>query len=80
MTRTEAVDVAAWRQRAPLDVPLHHPHRQDLLHEQWQRRLGHRAHVRHPRLPANRTAGVHRTRVEHRLVGGVADSRLRDPA
>ncbi|MGW7540813.1 AraC family transcriptional regulator [Streptomyces sp. NPDC054770] len=75
MTRTEPTDAAPWRHRASIDVPLHHPHRQDLLHEQWRRRFGHLAHVRQLRLPADRTAGTHRTRVEHRLVGDVAVSR-----
>ncbi|MGW1754049.1 helix-turn-helix domain-containing protein [Streptomyces mirabilis] len=75
MTQTQAIDVPGWRQRASIDVPLRHPHRQDLLHEQWQRRLGHLAHVRQLRLPADRTRGVHRTRVERRLVGDVAVSR-----
>lgn len=75
MTQTQAIDVPGWRQRASIDVPLCHPHRQDLLHEQWQRRLGHLAHVRRLRLPADRTRGVHRTRVERRSVGEVAVSR-----
>ena len=75
MTQTQAVDTAGWRQWTSIDVPLRHPHRQDLLHEQWRRRLGHLAHVRQLRLPADRTRGVHRTRVEHRLVGEVAASR-----
>ncbi|WP_167449954.1 helix-turn-helix transcriptional regulator [Streptomyces hyaluromycini] len=75
MTRTEPVDGAPWRNRASIAVPLQHPHRQDLLHEQWQRRFGHLAHVRQLRLPADRTAGMHRTRVERRLVGDVAVSR-----
>ncbi|MER5901528.1 helix-turn-helix domain-containing protein [Streptomyces mirabilis] len=75
MTQTQAIDVPGWRQQASIDVPLRHPHRQDLLHEQWQRRLGHLAHVRQLRLPADRTRGVHRTRVERRLVGEVAVSR-----
>jgi hypothetical protein len=73
-TGTE-VGTAPWQQRAAIDVPLHHPHRQDLLHEQWQRRLGQIAHVRGLRLPANRTDGVHRTRVERRPVGEVVVSR-----
>ncbi|MER5787868.1 AraC family transcriptional regulator [Streptomyces sp. NPDC001980] len=75
MTRTEPADGTPWRHRAAIDVPLQHPHRQDLLHEQWRRRFGHLAHVRQLRLPADRTAGTHRTRVEHRLVGEVAVSR-----
>ncbi|MFG2364763.1 helix-turn-helix domain-containing protein [Streptomyces mirabilis] len=75
MTQTQAIDVPGWRQRASIDIPLRHPHRQDLLHEQWQRRFGHLAHVRQLRLPADRTRGVHRTRVERRLVGEVAVSR-----
>ncbi|MFI6404537.1 helix-turn-helix domain-containing protein [Streptomyces sp. NPDC050548] len=75
MTGTQTADAAEWRQRASIDVPLRHPHRQDLLYEQWQRGLGHLAHVRQLRLPADRTRGVHRTRVERRLVGEVAVSR-----
>ncbi|MFF2130250.1 helix-turn-helix domain-containing protein [Streptomyces olivochromogenes] len=75
MTPTDTTGAAAWRQRASIDVPLHHPRRQDLLHEQWRHRLGHIAHVGHLRLPADRTAGIHRTRVERRLVGEVAVSR-----
>ncbi|MER5941619.1 helix-turn-helix domain-containing protein [Streptomyces sp. NPDC001928] len=75
MTQTQAIDMPGWRQRTSIDVPLHHPQRQDLLHEQWQRRLGHLAHVRRLRLPADRTRGVHRTRVERRLIGEIAVSR-----
>ncbi|MFJ9709129.1 hypothetical protein [Streptomyces sp. NPDC101234] len=75
MTRTETTRTAASRQRAVIDIPPHHPRRQDLLHEQWQRRLGHLAHVGRLRLPADRTAGVHRTRVERRMVGEAAVSR-----
>ncbi|WP_051741629.1 helix-turn-helix domain-containing protein [Streptomyces xylophagus] len=75
MTQTQAIEVPGWRQRAAIDIPLRHPRRQDLLHEQWQRGLGHLAHVRRLRLPADATRGVHRTRVERRLVGEVAVSR-----
>jgi len=75
VTQTQAAGAAEWRQWASIDVPLRHPHRQDLLHEQWQRRFGHLAHVRRLRLPAETTGDVHRTRVERRLVGEVAVSR-----
>jgi hypothetical protein len=74
-TQAQTIDAAGWRQRVSIEVPLRHPHRQDLLHEQWRRGLGHLAHVRQLRLPDDRTGGVHRTRVERRLVGEVAVSR-----
>jgi AraC-like DNA-binding protein len=75
VTGREPTGLAPWRHRASIDVPLHHPDRQDLLHEQWRRRFGHLGHVRQLRLPADRTAGTHRTRLDQRMVGDVAVSR-----
>ncbi len=68
-------DVREWRHRTSIAVPLHLPHRQDLLREEWSRRLGHIGHVRNLRLPTDGPTGVYRTRVDHRLIGDVAVSR-----
>lgn len=76
MTRpAHETDAPVGAQRAAIEVPLHHPHRQDLLREEWRRQLGHLSHVRHLRLPPARAGGVYRSRVERRLVGDVAMSR-----
>ncbi|MFJ8848571.1 helix-turn-helix domain-containing protein [Streptomyces cyaneofuscatus] len=69
-----AGDVPVPPHHARIDVPLHHPHRHDLLRQEWRRQMGHFTHVRDLRLPPTNAGGVYRSRVERRLVGDVAVS------
>ncbi|MFI7000422.1 helix-turn-helix domain-containing protein [Nocardia sp. NPDC050175] len=60
--------------RAEIEVPLHHPHRQDLLRREWRQQMGHLPHVRNLTLPHTNAHGLYRSRVQRRLVDDVGVS------